>query len=360
MKKMSLLLGLTAALMAAKTSAQVEVTITGSTAFRAITIDRADTLFDSGFNAVTNNATTGLITYRGTMAGKVPSLGTTPVTLRLSFSGSAAGMQAVQAGSPISTADSPGVNTNKVPDLALSDVFPESASPPLNTSDFDHFIVGVVPFSFVRNNALVGITNITREQANLLFTSSGVVTNGNQIIPGMPASYLGGSSTNPVYLIGRDAGSGTGITLRKDIGFSGDPTYWALDANNNYILTNGFTSNGLLRGVLASKPDAIGYLGLADFSAIATNATQIMYQGVPFSHANVTQGSYTLWGYEHLVNRTGALSANQHAVRDALIAAITDPTFQGTNPLYTGSFTAVSEMKVERGADGGTITSLTF
>ena len=144
-------------------------TITGSTAFRAITIDRAGTLFDSGFNAVTNDATTGLITYRGTMAGKVPSLG-----------------------------------------------------------------------------------------------------------------------------------------------------------------------------------------------IIATNATQITYQGVPFSHANVTQGSYTLWGYEHLVNRTGALSANQQAVRDALIAAITDPTFQGTNPLYTGSFTRVSDMQVERGADGGTITSLTF
>jgi hypothetical protein len=360
MKKLSSLLGLVAALLAINASAQVEVTITGSTAFRAITIDRAGALFDSGYNAVTNDATTGLITYKGTMAGKVPSLANTPVTLRLSFSGSAAGMQAVQAGSPVNTAESPGVNTTKVPDLALSDVFPESATPPLNSSDFDHFIVGVVPFAFVRNNALAGITNITREQANLLFTSSGVVTNGNQLIPGMPASYLGAGSTNPVYLIGRDAGSGTGITLRKDIGFTGDPTYWALDANANYILTNGFTSNGLLRGVVATKPDAIGYLGLADFAAIATNATMVAYDGVPFSHSNVTQGSYALWGYEHLVNRAGGLSSNQQAVRDALIKAITDPAFQGTNPLYTNSFTTVSDMQVERGADGGTITSLNF
>jgi hypothetical protein len=55
MKKISLLLGLTAALMAAKTSAQVELTITGSTAFRAITIDRVASLYDAGYTVVTNN-----------------------------------------------------------------------------------------------------------------------------------------------------------------------------------------------------------------------------------------------------------------------------------------------------------------
>jgi ABC-type phosphate transport system substrate-binding protein len=360
MKKTSLLLGLTAALMAAKTSAQVELTITGSTAFRAITIDRVASLYDAGYTVVTNNASTGLMTYRGNMAGAVPSLVNTPVTVRLSFSGSATGMQAVQAGTPVSTAESAGVNTNKTPDLSLSDVFPESATPPLSSSDFDHFVVGVVPFVFVRNSALAGITNITREQAVLLMTSSGVVTNGNQLISGIPASFLGGSGNNPVYLTGRDAGSGTRITVFKDLGFVGEPTQWALDASNNYMLTNGFSSGGLERAVIANKPDAIGYLGLADYAVISTNAVSLTYNGVPFSHVNVTAGSYSLWGYEHLVNRAGALSANQQAVRDALINAITDPTFQGTNPLYTGSFTAVSEMKVERGADGGTITSLTF
>jgi hypothetical protein len=360
MKSPQLLLCLAVALSAAKANAQVEVTITGSTAFRAITIDRVGNLFDSGYNAVTNNASTGLITYRGTMGGSVPSLATTPVTVRLSFSGSAAGMQAVHDGTPVSTADTAGVNVNKTPDLALSDVFPESATPPLNLADFDHSIVGVVPFVFVRNNGLAGITNITREQANLLLTASGVTTNGTQIIPGMPATYLGGVSTNPVYFIGRDPGSGTRITVHKDIGFTGDPTEWALDASNNYILTNGLSSGGLLRNVVAAKPDAIGYLGLADFSAISTNAASLSFNGIPFSHANVTHGSYSLWGYEHVVNRAGALSSNQQAVRDALLKAITDTAYQGTNPLYTNSFTSVSEMQVERGADGGTITSKNF
>jgi phosphate transport system substrate-binding protein len=365
MKSSKLLLFLAVGLAAVEASAQVEVTITGSTAFRAIVIDRVGNLsgglFDNGYTAVTNNATTGTITYRGTMAGKVPSLGTTPVTVRLSFSGSATGMQAVQTGTPVTTAEADGgATTNKVPDLALSDVFPESATPPLNSSDFDASIVGVVPFVFVRSHALAGITNITHEQANLLLTSSGVVTNGTQIFPGMPASYLGGVSTNPVYFIGRDSGSGTRITVQKDIGFTSDPTEWALDTSGNYILTNGLSSGGLLRGVINSKPDAVGYLGLADFSAIATNATALTFEGVPFSNVNVTTGSYALWGYEHLVNRAGALSSNQRAVRDALITAITDPTFQGSNPLYTSSFTRVADMQVERGADGGTITSLNF
>ena len=360
MKSTSLILQcLTALGLAATASAQVEVTVTGSTAFRSITIDRGASLFDSGYTAVTNDPTTGLITFRGKMSASAPSLGTTPVTLRLSFSGSAAGMQSVLAQSPISTGESPGVNTNKVPDLALSDVFPESATPPLQSSSFDHAIVGVIPFVFCANNAL-GLTNITREQAQLLMTSSGVATNGSQLINGMPATYLGGSSTNPVFLVSRDAGSGTRITVQADIGFLGIPTLWATTASGAYILTNGYSSGGLVRGVIAAKSDAAGYLGVADYAAISSSATALNYEGVAFSHAAVNKGGYPLWGYEHLVNRSGGLSANQTAVRTALISAITNPTYQETNPSYTNSFSSFSDMQVERGADGGIITSLKF
>ncbi len=264
-------------------------------------------------------------------------------------------------GTPVATAEANGgVQTNKVPDLAFSDVFPESASPPLNSSDFEESRVGVIPFVFVVNKAMAGVSNITREQAVLLMTSSGVATNGTDLIPGMPASYMGGTGNNPIYLIGRDPGSGTRITTLKNIGFTGLPIQWALDASNNYIQTNGFSSGGLERGVINAKADAIGYLGLADFAAIATNAVALTYEGVPFSHANVVSGRYPMWGYEHLVNRANGLSANQAAVRDALVRAISDPTFQGTNPLYTNSFTSLSEMQVERGADGATITSKNF
>ncbi len=242
----------------------------------------------------------------------------------------------------------------------MSDVFPESAAPPLNSADFDQAIVGVIPFVWVRNNALAGITNITREQAVLLMSSSGVVTNGTQVIPGMPASFLGGSSTNPVYLTGRDSGSGTRITTQKDIGYTGaSPRLWGLDTAGNLVLTNGYSSGGTERNVVANNPNVIAYLGVADAAAIASSASIISYEGVAFSVHAVQSGSYPMWGYEHLVSRKG-LSANQAAIRNALVAAISNQGYQTTNTLYTVSFVDQANMHVRRGTDGGTITSLDF
>src|SRR2546422_2002579 len=92
----TLLTVLTSVLLGSAAYAQVEVTITGSTSFRAITIDRAGALYDvQPPVGVTNNASTGQITYSGTMSNAVPSLGATPVKIRLSFLGSASGMLAV-------------------------------------------------------------------------------------------------------------------------------------------------------------------------------------------------------------------------------------------------------------------------
>src|ERR1051326_8815610 len=357
MKNTKPLLSLAGVLLSAAAYAQVEVTITGSTAFRAITIDRGASLFDSGsLGAVTNDVATGLITFSGTISNAVPSLHNTPVKIRLSFSGSAAGMLAVKNQTPVSTAETQGVNVNKVPDLALSDVFPGSAPPPIAESAFDRDVLGVVPFLYVRNNGMTGVSNITRDQAVLLMTASGTLGG----FPGMPATFLGGTSTSPIYMIGRDSGSGTRISVEKVIGFVGTPILWATNRAGAYVQTNGFSSGGLERNVIAGKADAIGYLGRADFGAIAASATALSYNGVAYSPNAVLTGSYGLWGYEHIVNRAGSLSPNQGLVRDALKSAITSPTFQGSNPLYTNSFENLNLMQVERGADGGTITSLNF
>ena len=360
MKNIKTLLALlTGSLVATAAHAQVELTITGSTAFRAITIDRVANLFDAGSRVgITNDATVGTITYSGTISNKVASLGNTPVTIRLSFSGSASGMLAVKNSTPVVTALSGGPGgptTNKVPDLALSDVFPGSASPPIAESAFNRAVLGVVPFLFVRNNGLTGVNNITREQAVLLMTASGSIGG----VDGMPATYLGGVSASPVYLIGRDAGSGTRISVHKDIGFNLTPVLWTTNGLGQYVTHAGHSSGGLERNVIAGKPDAIGYLGRADFAAIAGAATAMTYEGVAYSTASVTTGSYGLWGYEHIVNRAGGLSANQVLVRDALITSITDPAYQAT-AIYANSFERLSDMVVERGTDGGTITSINF
>jgi len=347
---------LTGALLSTAAYAQVEVTVTGSTAFRAITIDRSASLYDVGsLVAITNDASVGLITFSGTVSNKVASLHATPVKIRLSFSGSASGMIAVKNLTPVSTAESPGVNTNKVPDLALSDVFPGAATPPISPTSFDAengAYLGVIPFVYVKNNGLSGIVNITREQAVLLMTASG---DG-----GMPATFLGGVSTSPVYMIGRDSGSGTRITVEKDLRFVGTPTLWTTNGAGAYVQHAGHSSGGLERNVIAAKSDAIGYLGRADLSAISSVASAISFQGVPYTPANVQNGAYEMWGYEHIYSRAGGLSANQALIKAALIAAITDNTFQSSNPLYTVSFEQLSQMHVGRGADGGDIFSLDF
>jgi hypothetical protein len=359
--KRTLLLAALTALGSTAAFAQVDVTLTGSTSFRAITIDRAWSILDNpGRSAITNDAATGLIRFAGTMSNAAPTLGSTPVVLRLSFSGSAAGMIDVRNQNPVNVVAAPGEaaagvsNMTRIPDLALSDVFPASATPPIPQSAFDRSVLGVIPFVYVRNNTatnvFAGVTNLTQSQANLLMVASGF----------MPATFLGGNSSRFIYMTGRDSESGTRISVEKCIGFVGSPLLWTTNAAGVYINTNGLTSGGIERGVIQNRGDVIGYLGVADFNSISNSAATLPFNGVPFSHTNVVNGSYSIWGYEHIVNRVGGLSTQKQAVRGALISAISNPQFQATNTLYNVAFTAVSEMHVERGSDGGTITSLDF
>ena len=337
---------------AAGASGQVELTVTGSTAFRAVFFDRAAVLFDPG-SLQSNVTNADKRTYMGTISNAVPALGGTAVTIRSSFSGSASGMLAVKNQTPLSALEISGVVVNKVADLSFSDVYPGAASPPIPASSFEAKQVGVVPFVFVKSNAgMGGVANITRDQAILLMTATG---DG-----GMPASFLGGAGTGSIYLIGRDSGSGTRITTEKVIGFVGSPTLWATNGLGQFVSTNGYSSGSLVRTVVGNTPNTVGYLGLSDYLPIAGTATPLSYNGVAFTSENVANGSYSLWGYQHVVNRAGGLSANQALVRNALLGAISDASFQATNSVYTNSFVALSAMQVLRGADGGPISSINF
>jgi len=174
-------------------------------------------------------------------------------------------------------------------------VYPGSATPPISTGAFDLDVqLGVIPFLYVKNNALTGITNITREQAILLMTASGV--------GGMPAGFLDGNTnhTSPVYMIGRDSGSGTRITWRRTSGLLARPSCGAPTARALTCKMPGSLPGGLERNVIAGKGDAIGYLGRADLAAIAASASAISYDGVAYSPTTVQNGSYGLWGYEHI------------------------------------------------------------
>ena len=166
-------------------------------------------------------------------------------------------------------------------------------------------------------------------------------------------------STNAVYLIGRDPGSGTRINVQKEIGFYGAPLLWATNGAGKYVTTNGYSSGAVVEQVIAANSDAIGYLGLADYASIRSQATAMTYQGVTCSPDTVRTGKYALWHYEHMINLVGSLNANQLLVRNALISAVTDPAYQAVSP-YNDSFVSLSEMQVEKGVDGGPIIPLTL
>lgn len=350
MKMKMMMLATLAGALVTPAFAQVEVTITGSTAFRSIAQDRVASLFDTNASFSVTVLDSNTRTYTGTMS-KVLTPTNTPVTVRMSFSGSATGMQAVQNGTPVTTVNTNSTTTAKVPDLAFSDVYPSSANPPIPGSAFGHQdLVGVIPFVFVKNNGayLSGITNITRDQALLLMTAGGV----------MPATFLGGTNDNVVWFTGRDSGSGTRITTEKCVGFLGAPFMYA-KIGANYVQTNGFTSGSFVATTLNTNQDFMSYLGLGDYNTVSNNVAKLAYNGVAYSSANVTSGKYGVWGYEHVVSRIG-LSASQDSIRTALVNAISDSTFQHSSSLYVGNFEVLNDMQVERGADGGEITSLNF
>ena len=332
-------------------SAEVQLTITGSTAFRSITIDRAAAIMDPGYTGITNDASAGKMTFIGTVSNAAPVLGNTPVKLRLSFSGSISGMNAVNNQTPVNTAEGPGTTLNVVPDVALSDVFPAAATPPIPDSAFTRYVVGVLPFAYVRNNNVTGLDNLTQDQAVFLMANSG---------PSLPQTFFGGANPAPLYLIGRDAGSGSRLSIERDVKFVGSPVLWATNAAGKYILTNGFSSGSLVRNFIRDNLNTIGYLGLGDYLAITNQTALVAYNGVRFTLDDVYNGRYTLWGYEHMVHRVGGLSGSQQQVFNALKNAIIDPAYQETSALYAPNFGELTKMRVERNSDGGPLSSLEF
>jgi ABC-type phosphate transport system substrate-binding protein len=369
MNKKILIPVLLSTLLAGAARADYDLVVVGSTAFRSVVFDRAASMYDGGIFTKYTNGNANTVTYSGTMSNLFgPSFGSTLVNFRFSFSGSGTGMGAVYSGSSVPVVDLSNGSTNSMtPHMALSDVYPATANLP--DGAFEQQILGVVPFAFFHNNNAAGmasVTNITREQAILLMTASGVVTSGGNVIQGMPTTYLGGTDTNAVYLVGRDSGSGTRITVQQDIQFTGTPVNWDLSSTPVISPAGGLSSGGtLVSQVKNTSLNAIGYAGLADITS-GTNegsgpnqVTRMMYSGVPCNHTNVTTGAYPIWGYEHFVNVPG-LSTQQGQVRDALVTAITDPNYQHTNTVYNIPFSSLSDMQVQRGGDGADITSKNF
>jgi hypothetical protein len=222
----------------------------------------------------------------------------------------------------------------------------------------------VVPFVYVKNPAkspaLVNVTNLTQRQAAYLEGAAGYV----------PASFFGGTGSSPVYLVARNTAAAVRTEVDLNVYFSGTISTWVTNQSGYATLGGVYTSTPIgqpvpdpnggqssganVRGQVNAITNAIGTVAVQDISTL----TALNYEGVPYSVANVQNGSYPIWGYErwaYLTAGQGAPSPNQLAVINTLLAAVTNTNYQATNTVFVGNFVPLSGLQVDRSSDGGPI-----
>ena len=390
MKLNKILLGISATALLASSAgaANLTLTLTGSTAFRNAVYDRIEkAMFGGGLVQVSTNPpapgnvlkwTYGkggiggadILRYAGTVTNGFGGYTNQFVIINCSFSGSLQGYEDVKKGNvvpiitgaltnnPNSTNAAAWVMGTAISQVALSDVFTTSAG--FKNSDFSDVEdnLCVIPFVFATTNAL---SNITRDQAYLLMTAS-YPTNVGYI----KDTFLGGTANNNVLLVGRTSDSGTRLSVEKVIGFSGSEIQWSSTNNGaSWFASDGQTSGSLVNGLLKiaatnTTYSLLGYVGLGD----AGGLTKLQYNGVNYTAANVTNGLYAVWGYEHSALKT-APSPDEQSLYFGLVGALKNPGFTSTNSLFsnatdTPSFININNMRVYRANDGTPIKGKTF
>lgn len=205
--------------------ADVEVLITGATAFRSATLSSLKAQFDIGGSySYAHDKAAGLLptatraTFRGTFPGVT---GTT--TVRCSFNGSVEGLRAItipgtsfsatylQNGAITVAGENPGVSAplaQQAAKFAFSDV--RQTSTPISGTTDGGVKVGVALFAPVTNpGAPSTFTNVTNQSFKSLFKAGSA-----------PLYIFTGNSadTNNIYASGRNDGSGTRTTYMAESG----------------------------------------------------------------------------------------------------------------------------------------------
>jgi hypothetical protein len=102
-------------------------------------------------------------------------------------------------------------------------------------------------------------------------------------------------------------------------------------------------------------------IGTVAVQNLKSGLAAIPYEGVPYSAANVINGSYPLWGYENYYfitsPNTGAPSIPQQAVIDAFYQSVTNAAF-AVSTVFTNNFIPDTSLRVYRDFDGGQIKPL--
>ena len=354
--KNSIALGAAIAALALTSSLQaavpVSVFIEGGSASESVLYDRATNLFAGGTFTSTGTGKSAVREFVGTSGNA--ALSGYSITLDINVNnGAIAGLEALVTQTP-AVGDTNIFGVETVPTFVDSATSPDAVGISSVANNLVALPTYVVPLVYVKNSLfpdIAGITNLTQRQAVSLETSVN------------PGSFYGGTSTNPVYFVGRNSQA----AVRTEVDFN---IY-----NSGSILT--FTNNSLGQAVQDQSADPGLTSGSTEASTVTAltnsigtvavqNATgtlvPLAYEGVNYSVTNVINGSYPLWGYEnyyYIGSGNGSPSANQQAVLNVFYQSVTNAAFQVvTNPTFTNNFVPNAALKVSRGFDGGQITPL--
>ncbi|HAM70455.1 MAG TPA: hypothetical protein DCM86_02300 [Verrucomicrobiales bacterium] len=354
MKTKSLLLALGATLLtgaATQAATPAVLVVTGGNASKAVLYDRTTNALLSSVT-ITANVNTDIRTFVGTPnpTGPLASSGLGPVTIHFVLNGAALGLQDLKAGNPVTTA----TGASLPPNFAVSGTLPDTIG--IDPSVFTSQQTFVIPFGYVKNNNLAntlhGVTNLTQRQAVNLQDYSGLAT----------TSLFGGeSTTDTLYVIGRDPGAAVRRIIDANIYYSGSPTFYTTNAQGQPIVNplGGHNAGNKVVADLKVIPNAIGTLGSADFNNAGFQI--LAYEGFLPTVYNVANGFYPIWGYEGWYTLLASPpGANQQTILNALYSTVTDTTYQHTaaNVFSNAGFVPLGDLHVSRAADGGPITPL--
>lgn len=179
-----------------------------------------------------------------------------------------------------------------------------------NLTDNKVCVVGMGPIA----NSACGVTNITTGQLISIF--AGTVTNWKTL----------GGADQAIVVINRTSGSGTRATFEK-YGLGGSTPITAQEQD----------SSGTVLTMVAQTPGAISYLA---FSYYDKTVTGLSLGGVAPEAANVEDGSWPIWSYEHMYT-----SSTPDTTTQAFIDYVQSDAVQGSLVESLG-YIPSSDMKV--------------
>ena len=164
-------------------------------------------------------------------------------------------------------------------DIGNSDLFASEKLTSAQSAGLVDHEVCVVGFATVVNPG-VTVDNLTKQQLQDIFT--GKITNWKDV----------GGSAQPIIVINRPTSSGTRATFKK----------YALDGMEEAqgMLTQ--DSSGAVAKTVEGTPGSISYLALS-FASSNKTVKMLNLDGVDPTNANIINGTYPIWSYEHMYTR---------------------------------------------------------